>query len=185
MRSRSFLAALSLTTVVAVSSIGCTSRSQVFEGYSEDQLWTAMVATARAPQYDDWKVMDNEVHVDEASRRIEIYRVLKRTLVSPHADPQRESEEWKLQVVLGRDEELGQPLVDFTARQVDIPAHVWDEADRYFLQMRTLLGPVKTAQPAEANSESEIPMPPPLPAEESSGMDEPPIDPLPKSAPQK
>jgi hypothetical protein len=51
--------------------------------------------------------------------------------------------------------------------------------------MRTLLGPVKTAQPAEANSESEIPMPPPLPAEESSGMDEPPIDPLPKSVPQK
>ena len=93
--------------------------------------------------------------------------MLNRTLVSPHADPQRESEEWKLQVVLGRDEELGQPLVDFTARQVDIPAHVWDEADRYFLQMRTLLGPVKTAQPAEANSESETPMPPPLPAEES------------------
>ncbi len=189
MRSSPFLAAFSLTALVAVSSVGCTSRSQVFEGYSEDQLWTAMVATARTPVYDDWKVMDNQVFVDEASRRIEIYRVLKRTFVSPHAEPQRESEEWKLQIMLGRDEELGQPLVDFTARQVDVPAHVWDEADRYFLQMRTLLGPAMSSQTPASSSNTAIdsgtPTPPPLPAEESSGMDEPPIDPLPEPTPKR
>jgi len=166
MRPFTTLAALSVASVVALSGVGCTTRSQIFDGYSEDQLWTAMVATARSPVYDDWKVSDNEVYIDEDARRIEIFRVLRRTFVSPYSDPRRESEEWKLQIVLARDEELGQPLVDFTARQMDVPAHVWDEADRYFMQVRTLLGPVKppTTEPAAAEP---TPMPPPLDEEKS------------------
>ncbi len=162
MRPFTTLAALSVASVVALSGVGCTTRSQVFDGYSEDQLWTAMVATARSPVYDDWKVSDNEVYIDEDARRIEIYRVLKRTFVSPFSDPRRESEEWKLQIVLARDEELGQPLVDFTARQMDVPAHVWDEADRYFMQVRTLLGPVKPPATDPATASEPTPMPPPL-----------------------
>jgi hypothetical protein len=162
MRTSPILPSLSLAAIVAFAGVGCTTRSQVFEGYSEDQLWTAMVATARSPVYDDWKVSDNEVYIDEDTRRIEVFRVLKRTLVSPYSEPRRESEEWKFQIVLARDEELGEPLIDFTARQIDVPAHVWDEAERYFMQMRTLLGPVKTPATEPASTTEPTPMPPPM-----------------------
>lgn len=132
------------TSVAFVSLCGCTSRSQVFEGYGDDQLWTAMVATARTPEYGDWLMSDNEVFVDEAGRRIEIYRTLRRTLVSPYAEPRREDAEWRFQIEL--EAEDGTPVVDFTARQIAVPAHVWSEADRYFAQMRTLLGAPRPTQ---------------------------------------
>jgi hypothetical protein len=150
-----------LAGIVAVCNLGgCTTRTQVFEGYNDDQLWTAMVATARSPDYDDWKVSENEVYIDDASRRIEIYRRLKRTFVSPYAEPRREDAEWKFQIVLARDEELDEPTVDFTARQIKVPAHVWREADRYFMQMRTLLGPMQPKQaPAPAAEPEVAPMP--------------------------
>ncbi len=148
---------------------GCTTRSQVFEAYSDEQLWTAMVATANAPTYDDWHVRRNEVFVDEDQRRIEILRVLRRTFVSPHADPLRQEREWRFEILLAHDEELDAPVVDFTARQLTVPAHVWQEAERYFAEMRTLLGPAHGAVPdapavdpdAAAEDES-VPMPPPL-----------------------
>lgn len=151
------LAALALAAALC----GCTSRSQVFEGYADDQLWTAMVATARTPEYDDWKLTENEVFVDESGRRVEIYRVLRRTLVSPYADARRETAEWRFQVALS--DEDGAPMVDFTARQAAIPAHVWTEADRYFAQMRTLLGP-----PAAKAAPSEPPAAEPAPAAEAA-----------------
>ena len=114
-----------VSATMLLTSVGCTTRSQVFDGYGDDQLWTAMVATARSPEYDDWKVSDNQVFVDDASRRIEIYRVLKRTYVTPWSDPLREDLEWRFQVVLSRDSADDPPLVDFTARQIAVPAHVW------------------------------------------------------------
>ena len=146
------------------SLVGCTTRTQVFEGYSDDQLWTAMVATANAPEYDDWRVRRNEGFVDDDSRRIEVFRILRRTFVSPHAEPSRQEREWRFEILLARDEELLVPMVDFTARQISVPAHVWQEADRYFAQMRTLLGPVAspTAEPVDADTDDSVPMPPPL-----------------------
>lgn len=164
--------------VLVATLAGCTTRSATFEGYGDDQVWSAMVAAARTPEYDDWKVRDNEVFVDESGRRLEIFRVLKRLYVTPYAEPQKEDEEWRLQVVLSRDEELGAPTVDFTARQVSVPAHVWREADRYFAQVRSLLGPAAvppadptTAAPAPAGEGT--PVPPPLPADTGSGASAP------------
>jgi hypothetical protein len=155
--------------LVASALVGCTTRTQVFEGYSDDQLWTAMVATANAPEYDDWRIRRNEVYVDDDSRRIEVFRVLRRTFVSPHAEPSRQEREWRFEILLARDEELEVPMIDFTARQISVPAHVWQEADRYFAQMRTLLGPV--AAPASKSEDAEaadgVPMPPPLEDEDA------------------
>lgn len=184
----SSIAALLLAVPAITSLLGCTSRSQVFEGYGDDQLWTAMVATARAPSYDDWKIDENEVFVDDAQRRIEIYRVLKRTYVSPYSDPRKEEEEWRFQIVLARDTELDQPMVDFTARQLTVPAHVWDEADRYFAQMRLLLGPV--APPASSNapaagSEEPVPMPPPMEPEAAPATTEPGATPTAEPIPER
>jgi hypothetical protein len=152
-----------------VAASGCTSRSTTFEGYGEDQVWSAMVAAARTPEYDDWKVRDNEVYVDESGRRLEVFRILKRLYVTPHSDPRKEEEEWRLQIVLSHDGDLGAPTVDFTARQVSVPAHVWREADRYFAQVRMLLGPAATPQteatPPAADGDP-TPTPPPLPTEQ-------------------
>ena len=125
-----------------ILSSGCTSRTQVFEGHGDERVWTAMVAAARTPEYDDWKISDNEVFVDDESRRIEVYRVLRRTLVTPYSDPRREREEWRFRIDLGEQGPAASPEVTFTARQIAIPAHAWDEADRFFNQVRLLLGPV-------------------------------------------
>jgi hypothetical protein len=185
MRILSALCSATIVTSFLAVGVGCTTRSQLFDGYSDDQLWTAMVATARSPEYDNWKVSDNEVFLDDSSRRIEIYRVLKRTLVSPYSDPRREEAEWKFQVVLTRDEELDQPLIDFTARQLTVPAHVWDEADRYFQQMRTLLGPAKMTPTAIPNAPiDETPIPPPLDATPTTTEPEPTADPAAEPLPE-
>jgi hypothetical protein len=134
---------------------GCTTRTQVFEGYADDQLWSAMVASAKSPSYDDWKVMDNEVYADESRRTIEVYRVLKRTYVAPEAPVREEERAWKFQIVLGHDPAALAPAVDFTARQLSVPAHVWREADRYFVQMRLLLGEAAGNSPAPASGGGE------------------------------
>ncbi|MBI1303472.1 MAG: hypothetical protein GC172_06755 [Phycisphaera sp.] len=169
--------ALPLFAAVAlVAATGCTSRTQTFEGYSDDQVWSAMVAVSRAPEYDDWKIADNDVFVDEAGRRIEVYRRLRRLYVSPYSEPRKEDEEWRLQMMLERDDSLDAPTVEFTTRQVTVPAHVWREADRFFAQVRALLGPVEeptdepeSAEPdrgmddGETLSDEEVPTPPPLP----------------------
>lgn len=146
------LSTLILATGFISATVGCTTRSQVFEGYGDDQLWTAMVASAQKPTYDDWRVMDNEVYVDQATRRIEVYRVLKRTLVTPYSTPRQEEREWKFQIALGRDPELDSPTVDFTARQLVVPAYVWTEADKFFLQMRTSLGAPTGTTPMEGST---------------------------------
>ncbi len=177
---RGLSATACLATTLLLSAVGCTTRSQEFQGYGNDQLWTAMVATARSPVYDDWKVSDNQVFLDDGSRRIEIYRVLKRTYVTPWSDPEREVVEWRFQVVLSHEDEFETPLVDFTARQIAVPAHVWNEADRYFAQMRSFLGPMKNAaEPAAIEEVS--PMPQPL--DEPLGSDAPASAPAAEPAP--
>ncbi|MFM1805647.1 MAG: hypothetical protein RL136_2526 [Planctomycetota bacterium] len=138
---RAFLrsAAVAASGLLVVASAGCTTRTQTFEGFGETQLWPAMVATARTPSYDDWKVLGNEVYADDERRIIEVYRTLRRTYYSPEAEPLAEERQWRFQIVLGDDPERLAPSVAFTARQFAVPAHVWDEADRYFLQVRRSL----------------------------------------------
>ncbi|MEY3143582.1 MAG: hypothetical protein RLY21_2075 [Planctomycetota bacterium] len=174
MRITTSFATVSVAALI-VSMSGCTTRSATFEGYGDDQVWSAMVAAARTPEYDDWKVQDNQVMVDETGKRLEVYRYLKRLYVTPFSDPRKEQEEWRIQVVLSRDESLDAPIVEFTARQVSVPAHVWREADRYFAQLRTLLGPpTASATTPPATAGEETPVPPPLPTEsEESGSSAP------------
>lgn len=162
MRISLSLAAASATALVASLS-GCTTRSATFDGYSDDQVWSAMVAAAESPDYDDWKIRQNEVFVDASARRLEVYRLLKRLYVTPYSDPRKEDREWRIQVMLTPTEEGESPTVDFTARQVTVPAHVWQEAERYFAQVRSLLGP--PAPPARiepSSADDSQPMPPPL-----------------------
>lgn len=146
--------ALTAAAAIAIASAsGCTSRTQTFDGFSADRLWPAMVATAKTPEYSDWKVMDNQVHADDSDRTIEVYRILKRTRVQPYSPERQEEKTWKFQIHLegGADS----PTVSFSARQFAVPDHVWREADRYFAQVRGALeGPAQPATPPAASNAS-------------------------------
>lgn len=134
---------LSVSAIAVTTLSGCVSQTQSFEGYGEDQVWSAMIAAARTPEYDDWKVAENELFVDESTQRLEVYRRLRRLYVSPYAAPRREREEWRFQIKLSSDESTGSAIVEFTARQLVVPGFAWREADRYFAQVRSLLAPAQ------------------------------------------
>lgn len=129
--------------VSLAATCGCTTRLQSFPGQSQDRLWTAMVATARTPTYDDWKVMDNQILADTEQRRIEVYRVLKRTVAHSESKPTVEERSWRFHIEMseesGASGTASTPSIQFTARQIAVPSHVWTEADRYFDQVRRFL----------------------------------------------
>lgn len=150
-----FVTAFSASAIVGVAActVGCTTRTQVFEGYDDDKVWNAMVATAKTPSYDDWKVMDNQVFAEPGEKSIEVYRVLRRTSMHPDSATTTEERDWRFRILLTHDAVEGHSsptgTVNFTARQLAVPAHVWKEADRYFAQVRVALD-----QPAEAPAEA-------------------------------
>ncbi len=115
---------------------GCTSIERTFDGYRNDQVWTAMVAAAETPVYADWKVAANDVWVDESAQRIEIYRHLRRVLFRPGADPHRETQTWRIEVRLERG---NPPTATFASRGLGLPTDVQHEANRFFLDVQDLL----------------------------------------------
>ena len=148
-------AAAAVLGVLALGLGGCVTRTQPLSGYSSDEVWIAMQAVADSPSYDDWHIVQNDVYANDDTRSIEIYRELKRVYVSPTSDPQKQERDWRFQILLLEDTETQLFSIDFTARQLAVPAHVWDEADRYFAQVNALLGPPRLlieiiAEPVEA-----------------------------------
>ncbi|MCA9291032.1 MAG: hypothetical protein KDA25_07885 [Phycisphaerales bacterium] len=133
---RLLLAALAL--VGAASLGGCNaSRSATFPDASPAQVWTAAKAVAETPDYDDWVLLENQVWVDEPTRRVEIFRHLRRDrwagdLVKPH----RDDRSFAFRVALVETEP---PTIEMTSRGWGVPAHAWPEFDRYFDAIRSLL----------------------------------------------
>ncbi len=122
--------------VVLLVAGGCTSSERTFDGYSSDQVWTAMVAAAETPTYADWTVAANDVWVDESAQRIEIHRNLRRVLYRPGADPHRETQTWRFEVRLrGRNP----PTANFISRGIGLPTDAEYEANRFFLEVHDLL----------------------------------------------
>jgi hypothetical protein len=116
---------------------GCSSRTATFPGFSDPEVWNAMVTVAKNPEYNDWFVFENEVWTDRPSGEIEVHRFLRRDLVRVGQDPERQEERWKFQIAF---QHTDPPTIMFSARQVKVPAHLWREADRYFADMRSILG---------------------------------------------
>ncbi len=123
--------------LAALTLVGCGSRTATFPGYSDPEVWNAMVTVAKNPEYDDWFVFENEVWTDRPSGRIEIHRFLRRDLVRVGNDPARQEERWKFEIAFLHTDP---PTIEFSARQIKVPAHLWREADRYFADMRSILG---------------------------------------------
>ncbi len=129
---------------------GCTTVHREFAGLPSDQVWTALVAVAESPNYDDWTVTENDVWVDETARRIEIYRRLRRVIHQPASKTRRENREWRFQVI------FEPPLATFTSRGMGVPSHAQDEADRYFEDVLDILGgmPPQDEAPSTASSDT-------------------------------
>ncbi|MEE9131703.1 MAG: hypothetical protein V3T84_16935 [Phycisphaerales bacterium] len=138
-----------LTVVVLAAFIlpACTTVRQEFIGSSRDQVWRAMVAVAESPSYDDWTVTDNDVWVDEAAQRIEIYRRLRRVIHQPASKARRENREWRFQVIF---KPTDPPLATFTSHGLGVPSQAQHEGERYFQDVLDLLGGMP--QPDEAPS---------------------------------
>ena len=132
---------------------GCGSTTARFPGNDASQVWSAMVTVAEKPEYPQWRVIENEVWVDSQTSRIEIMRILRRDRIRNEQKPRRESETWKFQITMIQSDP---PTVKFFARQAAVPAHVWNEADRYFTDVRTLLEgtPVPVSKTVEEDSNS-------------------------------
>ena len=159
-------AGAALALVVALG--GCTTMRQTYPDATARQVWSAMVAVARSPSYDDWDVLNNETWVDEEHGRIEIYRQLRRVIYQPVSRPRTERREWRFEVVLEKPEP---PTVAFVSRGLGVPSHAQAEANRFFVDVWTILG-AGGAMPAGSPEDAVI---------DSMGLDDeppqPPADP--------
>ncbi|MEM7229512.1 MAG: hypothetical protein AAF432_11945 [Planctomycetota bacterium] len=150
--------------VVAVLLVGCkTGVTEQFVGYAPESVWTAMKAVAESPDYesgpyeDRWTVDRNDVFVDEAGRRIEIDRELKRWLQRPRTRTEKQKTRWTIRVTL---DETNPPTVTFRDRGRHLPTDTQFEAGRYFRDMREILGP----RPLPSADASVADVPPPAPS---------------------
>lgn len=122
---------------------GCTSLREYFVDAPPEQVWSALVAVAREPDYEHpdpgrrWTVTDNNVWVDESHGRIEIERKLDRVMRVPAAAPQRERREWQFQITFYADDH---PNALFISRRAGLPIEARLEAERYFDAVHAMLG---------------------------------------------
>lgn len=129
-----------LISLVSITS-GCSIKES-FPGSTSDQVWTAMKATARTPDYESahytkrWTIIDNFVEIDEDTHTIEIDRLLERILQRPMTKPLYEKSSWVFTVELIDGDP---PVVAIHNRGVSLPTKFQFEAERFFLDMRELL----------------------------------------------
>lgn len=149
---------------------GCTTVRQEFDGYDSGHVWSAMTAVAESPQYENWRVITNEVWRAPDEARMEVYRELHRAVREPGRKPRIEQREWRFRIeMLDTDP----PSARLISRGWGVPAHARIETDRYFRDVRQMLGerPARTpeahpsdhadddptAQPEEDHSQRETP----------------------------
>ncbi|MHC4217057.1 MAG: hypothetical protein ACYSU7_01245 [Planctomycetota bacterium] len=115
---------------------GCSTVEHTFVDHEADQVWTAMVAVAEQPRYDDWTIIANDVWVDEPSYRLEIHRQLERMLRDAGMKPFREQRTWQFEVrLLATDP----PHATFATRNTAVISQAKAEAERYFDDVLDLL----------------------------------------------
>lgn len=130
-----------------VAATGCATNEEAYPTRSADQVWTAMVAAAEKPVYDDWHVIENDVWVDDAGRRIEVYRRLRAYRDPPGQYSRLEDREWTFVASFEDRPPPDAPTVRFDIRGWHVPSHGWEERDRYFRQVRELLAGEPSAPP--------------------------------------
>lgn len=146
------LLTLALLAPLVLSATGCTTYRESYAGVDSQRVWTAMVASAQNPQYDDWHIVENEVWASDEQARIEVYRRIRRDVRVPLGGTQRQERTLKHQMVLL--EEDGAPVIQFYGRSGGVPAHEQAESFRFFDQVWAAMGlrpedvkPQPTTQP--------------------------------------
>jgi len=151
--ARTFCTSILLAALALILG-GCTSLQETYAGKTSGQVWTAMVASANNPDYyPDWHVTRNDVWVDESGARIEIHRVLERDYIVPLGHPQRQTREWQQRVVLATSGD-NQPVIEFTSRNLGVPAKAREEAMMFFADVWQLLGGRPDPAPDEASDDA-------------------------------
>ena len=140
---RSACAGLALLACAVLTGCGHSQACQ-FDDQPRDDVWLAMVQASRAPRYRDWIVVENKVKVDDAAHRITVYRDLRRDLVEPGLEPQREEVQWRFSAVVSAQ---APTTVTFSSPDWAVPAHFWKEADHFFGQVRMRLGELGPVRP--------------------------------------
>ncbi|MBC8523678.1 MAG: hypothetical protein QF444_06455 [Phycisphaerales bacterium] len=134
--------------LISLLFVGCSSPlQQSFPNADRSHLWTAMVATASAPQYRSedirgrWIVVENDVDISLDSAQIDVRRVLDRSLHLPRQKVQRDRREVTFSVYLLSDEV---PTVEFVGHSSStIPVRRLNEAQRYFAAVEAMLVPIE------------------------------------------
>jgi hypothetical protein len=143
-----------------VALTGCTSVHEEFIAQDPSQVWTAMVAVAETPDYDDpdptkrWTIKENYVWVDEETLRIEVYRELDRILHRAATKPLRQEQSWRFRITL---DPLAPPRATFVSRGAAVPAKARAEAERYFEDVWEILRGMRDLEPDDVGVAPESP----------------------------
>lgn len=164
-----------LSSVVALTLVGCTTVREAYPGHEPSQVWAAMIASANNPGYHhDWFTVANHVHADDSAAKIELHRELRRDLIVPLGNPQRQERTLKhtIRLVEGKQG----PTIEIVSRAVDVPAQAREDAQMYFADVWALLGgkpmTAPNASPTGASGSTDR-----TPKEATeSGDDAPPVD---------
>jgi|MDTC01.3.fsa_nt_gb hypothetical protein len=115
---------------------GCSTPQHSWPESSRDVVWTAMIAAANSPEYDDedprkrWVVVENFVDADASLGKILVRRKLSQSYTLPLQDPQIDERDWLFSIHLLPDQI---PTATFeSARQIWVWARLQDESKRYF-----------------------------------------------------
>ena len=122
---------------------GCATPTRSWPDQDRGLVWTAMVAAAGSPEYvsDDprrrWIVAENNVDADPDLGRIQVHRVLTRSLQLPRQVLQSDRRRLFFDIYLLP---TNPPTVTFAFKETGfIPVRVIDEADRYFSLVESIL----------------------------------------------
>lgn len=129
--------------------LGCSTTSHSWPNTDRSVVWTAMVAAARAPEYksDDprkrWVVIENTVDENPDLGRIQVHRVLARSLRLPRQAVQNDRRVWFLDIYLlpvDPEKPSAPPRATFNAKSNSwVPVRAIDEADHYYSLVDKLL----------------------------------------------
>ena len=135
-----------ILSAVAIS--GCSApMQQNFPETDPSHLWSAMVATAMAPQYESddirkrWILAENEVQLNPSQGRIDVKRIIHRSLHLPRQRPQRDRRDILFSVYL---RPTNPPSIEFVSHNSKlVPLRNLTEAERYFAGVEAMLEPIE------------------------------------------
>ncbi|MGI9015169.1 MAG: hypothetical protein ACR2GY_13110 [Phycisphaerales bacterium] len=140
LRSCAFCSFVSVLLTLPGLMGGCTTRTETFSGYDSSAVWSAMVAAAENPtNYNNWSSVENKVTPNAETGVIHVYRELRRDVVHRGMKPRREGAVLEHEITMLTND-VGEPVVKFKSRHLDVPASAREEADAYFESVWGMLG---------------------------------------------